>query len=123
MAGSAGEDSGEKEGYVQKIEGQLKDWGGRIESLKTGAESSTARVKAKCLEQAEELRKKQETARKRLQQIKEAGGKGPSGRPIGERGGGAGRGPGGGAALCTSPPRARRSWSVCCTLHPTCKYW
>jgi nucleotide-binding universal stress UspA family protein len=64
-----------KEGYVQKIEAQLKDWRGKIDALKTKAESSRAEVKTKYLEQVEELRRKQETARKKLQEIKGSSGK------------------------------------------------
>jgi nucleotide-binding universal stress UspA family protein len=59
-----------KEGYVQRIDAQLKDWGGKIDALKNKAESSGAEVKMKYLQRVEELKKKQEAARKKLQDIK-----------------------------------------------------
>ncbi|MBU1206290.1 MAG: universal stress protein [Proteobacteria bacterium] len=67
--------STKKAGYVQRIEAQLKDWGGKIDSLKTRAETPTTEVKTKYLQQVEELRRKQETAREKLQEIKGSGGK------------------------------------------------
>jgi universal stress protein A len=61
-----------KEGYVQKMETQLKDWGTKIDALKNKAEAAKGEVKSKYLEQAEELRKKQEAAKKMLQELKQS---------------------------------------------------
>jgi len=61
------------EKYAQKVEGQLKDWGAKIEALKSKADASKGEVKAKYLAQAEDLRKKQEAAKKKLQELKQSG--------------------------------------------------
>lgn len=61
------------EGYAQKVEGQLKDWGARIDALKSKADVSKEEVRAKYLEQVEELRKKQEAAKKKLQDFRQSG--------------------------------------------------
>lgn len=61
------------ERYTLKVEGQLKDWGAKIDALKNKADGSKEEVKAKYLEQVEELRKKQESAKKKFQDFKHSG--------------------------------------------------
>jgi len=65
--------SKKKKAYVEKIEDQLKDWGSQIDILKAKAEKSKAQVKIKYLEQIKEVRKKQKTARQKLQKLKGSG--------------------------------------------------
>jgi nucleotide-binding universal stress UspA family protein len=62
-----------REAYRRRAEAQLKEWGAGIDALKAKAEMSTAGVKNAYLKQIEELRKKQETARRKLQELKESG--------------------------------------------------
>jgi nucleotide-binding universal stress UspA family protein len=62
-----------KEGYVKKVETQLRDWGVKIDSLKVKAESSAAGAKAAYLKQIEEIGKKQEAAKRKLQELGESG--------------------------------------------------
>jgi nucleotide-binding universal stress UspA family protein len=65
--------SKKKKIYVEKIEDQLKDWSNQIDILRAKAEKSKAEVKIKYLEQVEELRKRQKTARQRLRELKGSG--------------------------------------------------
>jgi nucleotide-binding universal stress UspA family protein len=65
--------SKKRKAYVEKMEVQLKEWGIQIDVLKAKAEKSKAEVKIKYLEQVEELRKKQKTARQRLRELKGSG--------------------------------------------------
>jgi nucleotide-binding universal stress UspA family protein len=70
---AAGKAARKKEGYVQKVESQLKEWGAKIDALKSKADASKGEVKAKYLAQVEELRKRQEAAKKKLQDLKQSG--------------------------------------------------
>lgn len=60
--------------YEEKKEAVLRDWSARIDDLKKKADQSKADVKLKYYEQIETLRIKQENAKKRLRELKEAGG-------------------------------------------------
>jgi nucleotide-binding universal stress UspA family protein len=74
-AGAEEKASGRREAYRRRAEAQLKEWGARIDALKAKAEMSKAGVKTAYLKQIEDLRKKQETAKRKLQELKESGDK------------------------------------------------
>ncbi|MBS3917888.1 MAG: universal stress protein [Deltaproteobacteria bacterium] len=62
-----------KKAYQEKIEGQLKEWGARIDELMAKAETSRAELKVKYEKQIEDLRAQQEALKKNLQEFKESG--------------------------------------------------
>ncbi|OGP59889.1 MAG: hypothetical protein A2162_10040 [Deltaproteobacteria bacterium RBG_13_52_11b] len=62
-----------KKAYLEKVEGQLKEWGPQIDILKAKAEKSKVEVKIKYLQQIEELRSKQGVLKERLGELKESG--------------------------------------------------
>jgi hypothetical protein len=62
-----------KAGYEQKVEAQLKEWGAKIDVLKSRADASREEVRTKYLAQVEELWRKQETAKERLQDLRQSG--------------------------------------------------
>ncbi len=62
-----------KKAYQEKIEGQLKEWGARIDELMAKAETSRAELKVKYEKQIEDLRNKRETLQKKLLEMKESG--------------------------------------------------
>jgi nucleotide-binding universal stress UspA family protein len=65
--------SGKKKAYVEKMEAQLKEWGGEIDVLKAKAEKSKAEVKIAYLKQIEELKKKQASVKKNLRELRGSG--------------------------------------------------
>jgi hypothetical protein len=60
--------------YQEKIETQLKDLAAKIDVLIAKADQARAEAKVKYSKQIEDLRGKQESARQKLQTLKEAGG-------------------------------------------------
>jgi Skp family chaperone for outer membrane proteins len=66
--------AGSKEHYQEKIESTLNEWGGEIEKIRKKADQLGADAKDKYREQIEDLRARQETARKKLEDLKRTGG-------------------------------------------------
>ncbi len=62
-----------KEAYQQKIEAQLDEWKAEIEKMKAQARNADAEAQLEYYKQIEELRMKQETAREKLGELKQAG--------------------------------------------------
>jgi Skp family chaperone for outer membrane proteins len=65
---------GTKEHYQEKIESTLDDWGEEIEKIRKKADQLGADATDKYREQIEDLRARQETARKKLEDLKRTGG-------------------------------------------------
>jgi septation ring formation regulator EzrA len=65
--------SAKKKAYVEKMEAQLKEWGGDIDVLKAKAEKSKAEAKIAYLKQIEELKKKQGSVKKNLRELRGSG--------------------------------------------------
>jgi DNA repair exonuclease SbcCD ATPase subunit len=59
--------------YERKIETQLKEWGAQIDVLKAKAEKSKAEAKVAYLKQIEELRKKQESVKGKVHELRASG--------------------------------------------------
>jgi len=70
------EESGDKsrEKVLAKMEKKLKVWGGDIEKFLGKTDKIGAKARGKLKEQVEDLRAKQELARRKLQETKKAGG-------------------------------------------------
>jgi Skp family chaperone for outer membrane proteins len=66
--------AGSKEHYQEKIESTLNEWGEEIEKIRKKADQLGAEAKDKYREQIEDLRARQETARKKLEALKRTGG-------------------------------------------------
>jgi hypothetical protein len=62
-----------KESYVKKIEAQLAEWKVEIDKLKAKADKAEADAQIQYYKQIEDIRVKQEAARKKLDELKEAG--------------------------------------------------
>jgi archaellum component FlaC len=62
-----------KKAYQEKVEGQLKEWGAKIEELRAKAETSRTELKIKYEKQIEDLRAKQEAVQQKLREFKESG--------------------------------------------------
>lgn len=62
-----------KEAYEQKLHSQLEQWSAEIDKLKAKADAAEAEVQLEYYKEIEELRVMQETARNKLDQLKEAG--------------------------------------------------
>jgi len=60
--------------YQEKIATQLQGFAAKIDELKVKADQAKAEAKVKYAKQIEDLRVKQESARQKLQKLKEAGG-------------------------------------------------
>ena len=58
---------------IKKMEGQIKDWGSKIESLIVKAETTAEHVRADCRRNARELRAQWFDAQARLERFKAAG--------------------------------------------------
>ncbi len=65
---------GSREKYQEKIESTLDEWGEEIENLKKKADQVGTEARGKFREQIEDLRERQKTARKKLEELKGAGG-------------------------------------------------
>lgn len=66
--------TGSREHYQDQIESTLNEWGEEIEKIRKKADKLGADAKGKYREQIEELRARQETARKQLEELKRTGG-------------------------------------------------
>jgi hypothetical protein len=66
--------AGSREHYQEQIESTLNDWGEEIEKIRKKADKLGADARGKYREQIEDLRVRQETARKKLEDLKRAGG-------------------------------------------------
>jgi F0F1-type ATP synthase membrane subunit b/b' len=66
--------AGSRELYQERIEATLQEWGGEIEKLRKKADQLGAEAKVKYRDQIEDLHARQETARKKLEELKRAGG-------------------------------------------------
>jgi ERCC4-type nuclease len=62
-----------KKAYQEKMEKQMKEWGGKLEELKNRAESLNADAKVKALEKIESLKSKMKAGDKSLEQLKGSG--------------------------------------------------
>jgi hypothetical protein len=62
-----------KEAYENKLQAQLDEWNAEINKLKAKADKAEADAQLKYYKEIEELRTMQETARKKLAELKEAG--------------------------------------------------
>ena len=67
-------DGGARERVLGKMERKLKDWGDEVEKLRGRTDRLGSDAREKFQEQAEELRAKQESARRKLQALRKAGG-------------------------------------------------
>ena len=65
---------GSREVYTEKIEATLQQWGEEIEKLRKKADQLGAEARVKYRDQIEDLHVRQETARKRLEELKKEGG-------------------------------------------------
>ena len=63
----------EKEAYQKKRRAQLREWQAKIEGLKARADKTAAEQQIKFYKEIESLRKKQEYARKKLDELESAG--------------------------------------------------
>ncbi len=61
-----------KEAYKEKIEAQLREWGAKIEELRSKADQAKADAKIEYMKQVEELRKKRELAQGKLEELRSA---------------------------------------------------
>ena len=70
------EESGEKnrEKVLAKMEQKLRDWGGDIEKFRGKTDELGSKAREKIQGQVEDLRAKQELARRKLQEMKKTGG-------------------------------------------------
>jgi len=66
--------AGSREHYQEQIESTLNEWGEEIEKIRKKADRLGADARGKYREQIEDLRLRQETARKKLEDLKRAGG-------------------------------------------------
>lgn len=66
--------AGSRERYQEKVESTLNEWGAEIENLRKKADLLGAEARGKYREQIEDLRTRQETARKKLEELKRTGG-------------------------------------------------
>lgn len=64
---------GMKEAYERKLQAQLDEWTAEIDKLKAKADKAEADTQLEYYKQIEELRVKQETAKEKLGELKEAG--------------------------------------------------
>jgi peptidoglycan hydrolase CwlO-like protein len=62
-----------KEAYQQKLEAQLAEWNVAIDKLKAKADKAEAEAQIEYYKQIEDMRVKQEAAREKLTELKEAG--------------------------------------------------
>lgn len=63
-----------KEEYIQKLDTQLREWSAKIDELKARADKAKGDIKIEYTRQTEALDAKREAARKKLGELKEAGG-------------------------------------------------
>jgi uncharacterized coiled-coil DUF342 family protein len=66
--------AGSREHYQEQIESKLNEWGGEIDKIRKKADKLGAEARGKYQEQIEDLRARQETARKKLEDLKRTGG-------------------------------------------------
>ena len=66
--------AGSREHYQEQIESTLNEWGEEIEKIRKKADKLGADARGKYREQIEDLRARQETARKKLEDMKRSGG-------------------------------------------------
>jgi hypothetical protein len=66
-------EAGSREKYQEKIESALQKWGGEIEKLREKADRLGAEARGRLREQIEELRERQKTAGRKLEELKGAG--------------------------------------------------
>ena len=66
--------AGSREVYLDKIEATLRDWSEEVEKLRKKADKLGAEARVKYREQIEDLRARQETAGKKLEELKRSGG-------------------------------------------------
>ena len=66
--------AGSREHYQEKIESTLNEWSEEIEKIRRKADVLGAEARGKYREQIEDLRVRQETARKKLEDLKRTGG-------------------------------------------------
>ncbi|GJL79191.1 MAG: hypothetical protein NPINA01_21800 [Nitrospinaceae bacterium] len=62
-----------KEAYLQKFRAQLDEWDAEIQKLKARAQKASAELKIDYKEDLEEMRAKQEVARKKLDELTHSG--------------------------------------------------
>ena len=62
-----------KKAYEEKLQAQLDEWDAKIDTLKAKAAKAEADTKVNYQETIEELEKKRADAKKRLQELREAG--------------------------------------------------
>ena len=66
--------AGSREHYQEQIESTLDEWGEEIDKIRKKADRLGAEARGKYREQIEDLRARQETARKKLEDLKRSGG-------------------------------------------------
>lgn len=68
-----GAEMGMKEAYEKKLKGRLSEWRAEIEKLKAKAEQAEGDTQLAYYRQIEELRTQQESARDKLDELRDAG--------------------------------------------------
>ena len=63
----------DRKAYIEKLDAQLKEWNAKIDELKARGEKVTEEKKKEYGQQLEILHSKQETAKKKLRDLREAG--------------------------------------------------
>lgn len=66
--------AGDRDKYVEKLEGRLKEWGAEIEKVRAKADRLGAAAGARYRDQVEELKARQDAARQKLQELARSGG-------------------------------------------------
>lgn len=66
--------AGSRDLYQERIEATLQEWSEEIEKIRKKADQLGAEAKVKYRDQIEDLHARQETARKKLEELKKAGG-------------------------------------------------
>jgi hypothetical protein len=66
--------AGSRELYQEKIEATLQEWGAEVEKIRKKADRFGAEARVKYRDQIEDLHARQETARKKLEELKRTGG-------------------------------------------------
>jgi uncharacterized coiled-coil DUF342 family protein len=66
--------AGSREHHLEQIESKLNEWGEEIEKIRKKADKLGAEARGKYQVQIEDMRTRQETARKKLEELKRTGG-------------------------------------------------
>jgi len=62
-----------KDAYLEKMEGQLREWGAKFDELRAKANKAEAGAKIECMKQLDSLTAKRDAAQTKLGEIRAAG--------------------------------------------------